>query len=81
MSANSVKNLTKIFFKKTIDKWHIICYTIIKIKKGDKKMVEIIDFILENVENIQGYNLVGYSMDATIVEFIMKNGEKIQKDF
>jgi hypothetical protein len=44
-------------------------------------MVEIIDFILENVENIQGYNLVGYSMDVTIVDFIMKNGEKIQMEF
>lgn len=44
-------------------------------------MVEIIDFILENAESIVSYEVIDYSMDATIVEFTMVNGEKIQKDF
>ena len=43
-------------------------------------MVEIIDFVLENAESIVSYEIVDYSMDATIVEFTMVNGEKIQKD-
>jgi hypothetical protein len=44
-------------------------------------MVEIIDFVLANAEFIISYEVVGYSMDATLVEFTMKNGEKIQKMF
>ena len=44
-------------------------------------MVEIIDFVLTNAENIVTYKVVGYSMDATIVEFTMTNGEKIEKIF
>lgn len=44
-------------------------------------MVEIIDFVLANAENIVSYELVGYFMDATVVEFTMENGEKIEKIF
>ena len=44
-------------------------------------MVEIIDFILTNAESIVSYEVVDYSMDATIVKFIMVNGEKIEKIF
>ena len=43
--------------------------------------VEIIDFVLANAENIVSYKVVDYVIDETIVEFIMKNGEKIQKVF
>ena len=44
-------------------------------------MVEIIDFVLANAESIVSYEVVGYSMDITIVEFTMVNGEKVQIDF
>ena len=44
-------------------------------------MVEIIDFVLANAESIVSYEVIDYSMDATIVEFTMENGEKVQKDF
>ena len=44
-------------------------------------MVEIIDFVLANAESIVSYEVIDYSMDATIGEFTMVNGEKIQKDF
>lgn len=44
-------------------------------------MVEIIDFILMNAKSIVSYEVIDYSMDATIVEFTMVNGEKIKKDF
>jgi hypothetical protein len=44
-------------------------------------MVEIIEFVLANAKSIVSYEVVDYSMDATIVEFTMVNGEKIQKDF
>ena len=43
--------------------------------------MEIIDFVLANANSIVSYELVDYSMDATIVEFIMVNGEKIRKEF
>jgi hypothetical protein len=43
--------------------------------------VEIIDFILANAENIVSYEVVDYVIDETIVEFTMRNGEKIQKEF
>ena len=41
----------------------------------------IIDFILANANSIVSYELIDYSMDATIVEFTMINGEKIRKEF
>ena len=41
-------------------------------------MIEMIDFILANAESIVSYEVVDYVMDATIVEFTMVNGEKIQ---
>lgn len=44
-------------------------------------MVEIIDFVLANADSIVSYEVVDYSMDATIVEFTMINGEKIRRDF
>lgn len=44
-------------------------------------MVELIDFILTNAESIVSYEVVDYAMDATIVEFTMANGEKIEKTF
>jgi hypothetical protein len=44
-------------------------------------MVEIIDFVLANAECIVSYEVVDYTMDATIVEFTMVNGEKIQQIF
>ena len=44
-------------------------------------MVEIIDFILTNAESIVSYEVVDYTMDATIVKFTMVNGEKIEKIF
>lgn len=44
-------------------------------------MVEIIDFVLANAGSIVSYEIVDYSMDATIVEFTMINGEKIQRVF
>ena len=44
-------------------------------------MIEIIDFVLENAEAIVSYEVVDYTMDATIVEFTMVNGEKIEKVF
>ena len=40
-------------------------------------MKEIIEFVLKNAESIESYEVVDYSMDATIVEFTMENGEKI----
>ena len=54
---------------------------IIPVESEVNAMVEIIDFVLANAESIVSYEVVGYSMDATIVEFTMVNGEKIQKDF
>lgn len=44
-------------------------------------MVEIIDFVLANADSIASYELVDYSMDVTIVEFTMVNGEKVRKEF
>ena len=44
-------------------------------------MVKIIDFVLANAEAIVSYRVVDYTMDATIVEFTMVNGEKIQQIF
>lgn len=44
-------------------------------------MIEIIDFVLANAEAIVSYKIVDYTMDATIVEFTMVNGEKIQQIF
>lgn len=44
-------------------------------------MVKIIDFVLANAESIAGYEIIGYSMGITVVEFTMVNGEKIQKGF
>ena len=44
-------------------------------------MVEIIDFVLANAEFIVSYEIINYSMDTSIIEFTMMNGEKIQKDF
>lgn len=43
--------------------------------------MEIIDFVLANANSIVSYELIDYSMDATIVEFTMVNGEKIRKEF
>lgn len=43
--------------------------------------MEIIDFVLANANSIVSYELIDYSMDATIVEFTMVNGEKIKKEF
>jgi hypothetical protein len=54
---------------------------IIPVESEVNTMVEIIDFVLANVESIVSYEVIDYSMDATIVEFTMVNGEKIQKDF
>jgi hypothetical protein len=48
---------------------------------GENTMIEIIDFILANAESIVSYEIIDYSMDATIVEFTIVNGEKIQKEF
>ena len=39
-------------------------------------MKEIIEFVLKNAESIESYEIVDYSMDGTIVEFTMVNGEK-----
>ena len=44
-------------------------------------MVEIIDFVLANAECIVSYEIVGYSMDITVVEFTMADGKKIEKIF
>ena len=44
-------------------------------------MVEIIDFVLANANLIKSYRVVDYTMDATIVEFTMADGEKTQKIF
>lgn len=44
-------------------------------------MFEIIDFALANAESIVFYKIIDYSMDATVVEFTMVDGEKIQMDF
>ena len=44
-------------------------------------MIEIIDFVLANAETIVSYKVIDYTMDATIVEFTMVTGEKIQKVF
>lgn len=44
-------------------------------------MTEIIDFVLANAEFIVDYEIIGYSMDITVVEFTMTNGEKIKKVF
>ena len=44
-------------------------------------MVEIIDFVLANAERIVSYEIIGYSMDVTVVEFTMADGEKIEKIF
>ena len=44
-------------------------------------MVEIIDFVLANAESIVSYKVIGYTIDITVVEFTMVNGEKIQKVF
>lgn len=54
---------------------------IIPVESEVSAMVEIIDFVLANAESIVSYEVIDYSMDATIVEFTMVNGEKIQKDF
>ena len=43
--------------------------------------MEIIDFVLANANSIVSYELIDYSMDVTIVEFTMVNGEKIRKEF
>ena len=56
-------------------------YAIIHTESEVRIMVEIIDFVLANAESIVSYRVVDYSMDATIVEFTMENGEKVQKDF
>jgi hypothetical protein len=40
-------------------------------------MVEVIDFILANAKSIVSYEIVDYTMDATVVEFTMANGEKV----
>lgn len=40
-------------------------------------MVEVIDFVLANAGSIVSYEVVDYTMDATIVEFTMANGEKV----
>jgi hypothetical protein len=57
--------------------------SIINLTKGKEKVsiMEIIDFILTNAEFIVSYEVVNYSMDITIVEFTMVNGEKIEKIF
>ena len=44
-------------------------------------MIAIIDFILANAESIVNYEIIGYSMGITVIEFTMVNGEKIQKAF
>lgn len=44
-------------------------------------MVEIIDFVLANADRIVSYEVVDYSMDITVVEFTMADGEKIEKIF
>ena len=44
-------------------------------------MTEIIDFVLANAEFIADYEIINYSMDIAIIEFTMKNGEKIKKIF
>ena len=56
-------------------------YDIIPVESEVSAMVEIIDFVLANAESIVSYEVIDYSMDATIVEFTMVNGEKVQKDF
>lgn len=43
--------------------------------------MEVIDFVLANANSIVSYELIDYSMDVTIVEFTMVNGEKIRKEF
>jgi hypothetical protein len=69
----------KIFWKKLLTNPSLCA--IISIESEVNIMVEIIDFVLANAESIVSYEVVDYSMDATIVEFTMVNGEKIQKDF
>ena len=49
--------------------------------KGVMSVMEIIDFVLDNAKSIVSYEIIDYTMDATIVEFTMINGEKIQKIF
>lgn len=44
-------------------------------------MVKIIDFVLTNAKSIVDYEIIGYSMGVTVIEFTMANGEKIQKGF
>lgn len=44
-------------------------------------MIKIIDFVLANAKSIVDYEIIGYSMNITVVEFTMANGEKIQKGF
>ena len=44
-------------------------------------MIEIIDFIFENMKFIASYEIINSSMNTTIVEFTMLDGEKIQKVF
>lgn len=44
-------------------------------------MVEILDFVLANAERIVSYEIVDYTMDVTVVEFTMADGEKIEKIF
>ena len=61
-------------FKKPLTSFKI--YGIINIESEVNTMVEIIDFVLMNAESIESYEVVDYSMDATIVEFTMVNGEK-----
>ena len=51
-------------------------YDIMNIESEVNTMVEIIEFVLMNAESIESYEVVDYSMDATIVEFTMVNGEK-----
>lgn len=44
-------------------------------------MTEIIEFVLNNAKSIVSYEIINYSMDISIVEFTMNNGEKIQINF
>jgi hypothetical protein len=44
-------------------------------------MVEIIDFVLANANRIVSYEIIDYTMDITVVEFTMADGEKIEKIF
>ena len=70
---NTLKK-NKKSFKKTVDKCQSPWYN--KYRKEVNTMVEIIDFVLKNAESIESYEVIDYSMDATIVEFTMVNGEK-----